>query len=127
MPIPDHGLGEAINDRLKRAARCNLDRQRRSSMTPEPRALQAPSDETLDALVRIVGEDHAVRDEEAMTPYLVEWRDRYRGKAALVLKPGSTAEVAAILKRANETRTAIVPQGGNTGLVGGADPVRKRA
>ena len=37
-------------------------------------------------------------------------------------KPGSTAEVAAILKRANETRTAIVPQGGNTGLVGGQIP-----
>ena len=57
-----------------------------------------------------------------MAPYLVEWRDRYFGKAALVLKPGSTAEVAAILKRANETRTAIVPQGGNTGLVGGQIP-----
>ena len=57
-----------------------------------------------------------------MAPYLVEWRDRYRGKAALVLKPGETEEVAAILKLANETKTAIVPQGGNTGLVGGQIP-----
>jgi len=81
-----------------------------------------PSQATLDALVRIVGEAHAIRDAEAMAPYLVEWRDRYFGNAALVLKPGSTAEVAAILKRANETRTAIVPQGGNTGLVGGQIP-----
>ena len=81
-----------------------------------------PSDETLDALSRIVGEDHAIRDPAAMAPYLVEWRDRYVGKAALVLKPGSTEEVAAILKRANETLTAIVPQGGNTGLVGGQIP-----
>jgi len=89
-------------------------------MTQE--SLKRPSDATLDALVRIVGEDHAIRDPGAMTPYLVEWRDRYFGKAALVLKPGSTAEVAAILKRANETRTAIVPQGGNTGLVGGQIP-----
>ena len=57
-----------------------------------------------------------------MTPYLVEWRDRYRGKAALVLRPGETEQVSAILKCANETRTAIVPQGGNTGLVGGQIP-----
>ena len=91
-------------------------------MTHEGDHTQRPSEETLDALSRIVGEHHAIRDPAAMAPYLVEWRDRYVGKAALVLKPGSTAEVAAILKRANETRTAIVPQGGNTGLVGGQIP-----
>ena len=87
-------------------------------MTP-PDLPPMPSQDTLDALVRIVGEQHAIRDADGMTPYLVEWRDRYHGKAALVLKPGTTEEVSAILKRANETRTAIVPQGGNTGLVGG--------
>ena len=81
-----------------------------------------PSPETLDAFVRIVGAEHAIRDAETMAPYLVEWRDRYHGKAALVLKPGTTEEVSAILKLANETRTAIVPQGGNTGLVGGQIP-----
>jgi FAD/FMN-containing dehydrogenase len=88
-------------------------------MTKAPRT---PSRETLDALARIVGDEHAIRDSDAMTPYLVEWRDRYHGKAALVLKPATTEEVAAILARANETRTAIVPQGGNTGLVGGQIP-----
>ena len=91
-------------------------------MTREGDHTQRPSEETLDALSRIVGEYHAIRDPAAMAPYLVEWRDRYVGKAALVLQPGSTEEVAAILKRANETRTAIVPQGGNTGLVGGQIP-----
>jgi len=90
-------------------------------MTCEP-SHKPPSPETVDALVRIVGEDHAIRDADAMAPYLVEWRDRYRGKAALVLKPGETEEVSSILKLANETRTAIVPQGGNTGLVGGQIP-----
>jgi len=85
-------------------------------------AHRKPSEETIDALVRIVGEDYAIRDEVMMAPYLVEWRDRYRGKAALVLKPGQTEEVAAILKLANETKTALVPQGGNTGLVGGQIP-----
>jgi FAD/FMN-containing dehydrogenase len=91
-------------------------------MTCESGEPRRPSQETLDALVRVVGQDYAIREPEGMAPYLVEWRDRYVGKAALVLKPGSTAEVAAILKRANETRTAIVPQGGNTGLVGGQIP-----
>ncbi|HZP09277.1 FAD-binding oxidoreductase [Methyloceanibacter sp.] len=81
-----------------------------------------PNAETIDAFVRIVGEDHAIRDAAAMTPYLVEWRDRYRGKAALVLKPADTEQVSSILKLANETRTAVVPQGGNTGLVGGQIP-----
>ena len=89
------------------------------SETPK---LQAPSAEIIEALVRIVGDKHAVRDEADMAPYLTEWRDRYHGKAALVLKPGSTDEVAAILKRANEARVGIVPQGGNTGLVGAQIP-----
>ncbi|MGA8689253.1 MAG: FAD-binding oxidoreductase [Methyloceanibacter sp.] len=91
-------------------------------MTRDREPFDRPGQDTLDALVRIVGEAQAIRDAHAMTPYLVEWRDRYFGKAALVLKPGTTSEVAAILKRANETRTSIVPQGGNTGLVGGQIP-----
>ncbi|MEZ5827181.1 MAG: FAD-binding oxidoreductase [Hyphomicrobiales bacterium] len=89
------------------------------SKTPK---LRKPSPETLDALVHIVGESHAIRDEADMARYLSEWRDRYHGKAALVLKPGSTDEVSRVLKCANETKTAIVPQGGNTGLVGGQIP-----
>jgi FAD/FMN-containing dehydrogenase len=88
----------------------------------ETSKLRPPTRDTIDALVRIVGERHAIRDAADMAPYLTEWRDRYQGKAAVVLKPGSTDEVSAILKCANETLTAIVPQGGNTGLVGGQIP-----
>jgi FAD/FMN-containing dehydrogenase len=84
--------------------------------------LHPPSAETLDRLTRIVGEPYALRDAADMVPYLTEWRDRYHGKAAIVLRPGSTNEVAAILKCANEARVGIVPQGGNTGLVGGQVP-----
>ncbi len=91
-------------------------------MTSRQPKLRAPSQDTLDAFTRIVGEEHAISEPEAMAPYLVEWRDRYHGKAALVLKPGSTEEVSAILGCANEARTGIVPQGGNTGLVGGQIP-----
>jgi len=83
---------------------------------------EKPSLHTLTALTRIVGEKYAISDEATMAPYLTEWRDRYRGRAALVLKPGSTEEVSSILKCANDTGTAIVPQGGNTGLVGAQIP-----
>ena len=61
-------------------------------------------------------------DPSAQAPYLVEMRDLYHGHTPVVLRPGSVAEVSAILKLANETKTAIVPQGGNTGLVGGQTP-----
>lgn len=84
--------------------------------------LLPPSAETLAALAAIVGEAHALGDPKQMTPYLTEWRDRYHGKAAIVLKPSSTDEVAAILKCANDARAAVVPQGGNTGLVGAQIP-----
>jgi FAD/FMN-containing dehydrogenase len=79
----------------------------------------------LDLLARfigIVGQRYAVTDRQAQEPYLVEMRDLYHGQTPVVLRPGSVNEVAAILKLANETKTAIVPQGGNTGLVGGQIP-----
>jgi FAD/FMN-containing dehydrogenase len=70
----------------------------------------------------IVGQKYAITDVQAQQPYLVEMRDLYHGHTPVVLRPGSVDEVAAILKLANETKTAIVPQGGNTGLVGGQIP-----
>ena len=70
----------------------------------------------------IVGERYAIADAGGQEPYLREWRDRYHGTTPLVLLPGSVEEVAAILRLADETRTPIVPQGGNTGLVGGQIP-----
>ena len=70
----------------------------------------------------IVGEKYAITDPQAQLPYLVEMRDLYRGRSPMVLRPGSVAEVAELLKLANATGTPIVPQGGNTGLVGGQTP-----
>lgn len=58
-------------------------------------------------------------DPSDIAPHLVEDRGRWRGTSPLLLKPRTTAEVVAILKACNETGTAVVPQGGNTGLVGG--------
>lgn len=70
----------------------------------------------------IVGDAHALTDGNDIAPHLVEWRKRWTGTTPLVLKPGSTEEVSHILRLAHETRTPVVPQGGNTGLVGGQIP-----
>jgi D-lactate dehydrogenase (cytochrome) len=70
----------------------------------------------------IVGDKYLITDPAAQEPYLVEQRGLYHGRTPAVLRPGSVGEVAAILKLANETRTPVVPQGGNTGLVGGQVP-----
>ena len=87
---------------------------------PQPELKLAP--DLLARFVAIVGAKYAVTDPQMQAPYLVEMRDLYHGHTPVVLRPGSVEEVAAILKLANETKTAIVPQGGNTGLVGGQIP-----
>jgi len=84
--------------------------------------MNAPASPLLDRFSAIVGAQYALRDPQAIAPYVTEPRDKFGGRTPLGLRPGSVAEVAAILKLANETRTAIVPQGGNTGVVGGQTP-----
>ena len=76
----------------------------------------------LSRFAAIVGDKYAITDPAAQAPYLVEMRDLFRGHSPMVLRPGTVAEVSAILKLANDTATPIVPQGGNTGLVGGQIP-----
>ena len=76
----------------------------------------------LKRFVAIVGEKYAITDPQMQEPYLVEMRDLFHGQTPVILRPGSVDEVAKIVKLANQTKTAIVPQGGNTGLVGGQVP-----
>jgi FAD/FMN-containing dehydrogenase len=76
----------------------------------------------LDRVAGIVGARYVITDAQDMAPHLVESRGLYRGTALAVVKPRSTAEVAQVLALANETGFTIVPQGGNTGLVGGQVP-----
>ena len=71
---------------------------------------------------KIVGDKYAVTDQSDIAPYVTEERDLFHGRSPLVLRPGSTAEVSAICNLATEQRIALVPQGGNTGLVGGQTP-----
>src|SRR5260370_21399604 len=86
------------------------------------RPLATLSPELIARFAAIVGEKYAITDPADQEPYLIEGRGLYRGSTPLVLRPGSVAEVAAILKLADETATPIVPQGGNTGLLGGQIP-----
>jgi FAD/FMN-containing dehydrogenase len=76
------------------------------------------------ALVDIVGREHVITDADVMASYLVDWTGRWRGQASLVVRPGSTAEVVAVVKTCAHAGVAMVPQGGNTGLVGGSVPAR---
>ncbi|MBA5779257.1 FAD-binding oxidoreductase [Stappia sp. F7233] len=76
----------------------------------------------LKPLIDIVGPANALTEPADTAPYLREWRDLYQGRTPAVLRPGSTQEVAAILREANRLGLRIVPQGGNTGLVGGQIP-----
>jgi FAD/FMN-containing dehydrogenase len=73
-------------------------------------------------LIEALSEKAVIGDAETMAPYLAEQRGRYKGTAPFVLRPGSTEEVAAAVKLCRAAGVAIVPQGGNTGLVAGAVP-----
>jgi FAD/FMN-containing dehydrogenase len=79
--------------------------------------------ELLDRFTAIVGAAHVIRHASEMTGYMTEWRRLWHGETPLVLRPASTQEVSRIMALAHETRTAIVPQSGNTGLVGGQIPL----
>jgi len=83
---------------------------------------RAPAPDLLPRFAAIVGDKYAITDPAALEPHLIEGRGLYHGRTAMLLRPGSVDEVVAILKLANETRTPLVPQGGNTGLVGGQIP-----
>lgn len=64
----------------------------------------------------------AITDPQAIEPWLTDWRGRFHGQAPAMFAPGDTGQVAAIVRLAGEAGVPIVPQGGNTGMVGGATP-----
>jgi glycolate oxidase subunit GlcD len=78
--------------------------------------------ETIARLKGAVGPNGFSDDPAEIAPHLEEWRSKYRGSSSLLLRPSTTEQVSAILAICNETRVPIVPQGGNTGLVGGQIP-----
>lgn len=86
------------------------------------RAAQPVQPSVVERLKAAVGPGGYLEDETDTAPFCEGWRDDFRGRVPLVLRPKTTEEVAAIVKICAETRTPIVPQGGNTGLTGASQP-----
>jgi len=76
----------------------------------------------IDELRSIVGDAGCTSDPDELLPHLTEWRDRYHGKALVMVSPENTRDVSAVIKACAASNTPVVPQGGNTGLCGGAIP-----
>ncbi|MDN8617915.1 FAD-binding oxidoreductase [Variovorax ginsengisoli] len=82
----------------------------------------APHPDLVRRLHEVVGDAGLVLDAEAQAPYLTDWLGKWRGRAALVVRPRDTAQTAAVVRICHESHTPIVVQGGNTGMSGGATP-----
>ena len=78
--------------------------------------------EFLDSCRKLIGSDHVLTQDADTLAFVVDWRQRFQGKALAVLRPASTGEVADLVRLCNQFKIAIVPQGGNTGLVLGSVP-----
>jgi FAD/FMN-containing dehydrogenase len=76
----------------------------------------------LDAAHAVLGERGLTRDPDLVEPWLTDWRGRFTGRALALASPANTAEVAALVRLCAEHRVGIVPQGGNSGMSGGATP-----
>lgn len=81
--------------------------------------------ELIAQLTGVAGTEQVLTDAQDKAPWLTDWRGRYQGEALAVVFPASTEEVAQLVCACNEAEVAIVPQGGNTGLCGGATPLRE--
>jgi FAD/FMN-containing dehydrogenase len=80
-------------------------------------------DQLIEQLREIVGPAGLVTRPAECEPYLEDWRGRYRGRARSIVRPATTGEVARVVALCAASRVPIVPQGGNTGLCGGATPL----
>ena len=74
-------------------------------------------------LASVVGDQHVLTDANVIQPHVVDWTRRFTGRTDAVVRPGSTAEVAGIIELCRRHGVAVVPQGGNTGMVGGSVPL----
>ena len=79
-------------------------------------------DNVVDSLIKIVGAKAVLNADAEMAPFMSDWHDRYHGKAHAVVLPTTTNEVSQIMAFADAENIVVVPQGGNTGFMGGATP-----
>ncbi|XP_077247811.1 FAD-linked oxidases family protein isoform X2 [Tasmannia lanceolata] len=124
-------LRDCIN-MLQPSISTNLDRslriQCRSFSSEATKIQRNPSFATLTSddifyFKDILGEKNVIQDEDKLLAANLDWMRKYKGSSQLLLQPSSTEEISQILKYCNSRRLAVVPQGGNTGLVGGSVPV----
>ena len=87
-----------------------------------PTALREIDQSILDRIHAVVGDAGVITDENDKSPFLNDERGYYTGRSPMIVRPASTDEVSEVVRICNETGTPIVPQGGNTGLCGGATP-----
>ena len=87
---------------------------------PIPTAPVTPA--ILKSLLAIVGDKGLIVDEQGKQPFVTDWRGLLVGQAAVVVRPANTEEVSRVVRLCYDNGIAIVPQGGNTGLMGGATP-----
>ncbi|MDH5579517.1 MAG: FAD-binding oxidoreductase, partial [Betaproteobacteria bacterium] len=78
------------------------------------------------AFASLIGDKHVLTAPQDTAPYTRDWRKQYSASAECVLRPASTAEVAALVGLCAREAIAVVPQGGNTGLAGGSVPTGTR-
>ncbi|TCZ65312.1 FAD-binding oxidoreductase [Roseicella aquatilis] len=76
----------------------------------------------LDLLAEVIGPKNLLRDADDIAPYAMDWRGTWRGQPLAVARPGTTAEVAEVVRRCGAAGLGIVPAGGRTGLCGAAVP-----
>jgi len=76
----------------------------------------------LESLRAVVGPAQVLTEPDDVAPYVTDWRGRYKGSALAIVRPGDTPQVAEVVRLCAQAGVAIVPQGGNTGLCGGATP-----
>lgn len=81
-----------------------------------------PRDGLVSALTTAVGAEHVIVDPALMEQYVLDWSRRFGGPALAVVRPGSVDEVAAVMRACTSAGVPVIPQGGNTGLVGGSVP-----
>ncbi|MFN3500544.1 MAG: FAD-binding oxidoreductase, partial [Pannonibacter indicus] len=72
----------------------------------------------------MLGEGGVVTDRDTLEQYNLDWMRKWRGSSSVALRPRTTQEVSRVLRYCNDRRLPVVPQGGNTGLVGGSVPLR---
>mmetsp|Transcript_90242 Transcript_90242/g.145935 ORF Transcript_90242/g.145935 Transcript_90242/m.145935 type:complete len:541 (+) Transcript_90242:82-1704(+) len=105
-------------------ARAAFPASRSASSTPVRSPLYAQIEERdVRFFEEILGKGGVITDVDDLVPYNTDWMKKYQGQSKLALRPKSTEQVSQIMKYCNERCLAVVPQGGNTGLVGGSIPI----